>query len=215
MDDASAELRALRERAYGPDADIRDDPRALRRLEELEAAAAGRPRAPARPAARRLGRWIPALWIASVLVTAGAAAIWTAMWAFVVLWPVSQGPQGSHRVTVLTSQPNPSTTGLLAGDAGARTFGDFSGLTLISTMVLQSDPKGGPCLIVMLTTNYTPESESIQGPAYGGCPAGAFPATVQLAVTADMPRELRDRFPDSTGLRFVLDGARVGVYADR
>ncbi|QIG38493.1 hypothetical protein G5T42_02520 [Microbacterium sp. 4R-513] len=34
--DAAAELRSLRARAYGPDADIHDDPRALRRLEELE-----------------------------------------------------------------------------------------------------------------------------------------------------------------------------------
>ena len=33
---AEAELQRLRARAYGPDADIHDDPRALRRLKELE-----------------------------------------------------------------------------------------------------------------------------------------------------------------------------------
>ncbi|MFK4837879.1 hypothetical protein ACI3KY_19290, partial [Microbacterium sp. ZW T2_14] len=35
------ELRALRERAYGRDADIQDDPQALARLRELEAQSAG------------------------------------------------------------------------------------------------------------------------------------------------------------------------------
>lgn len=36
MSDADAELRALQSRAYGRDADIGDDPAALRRLEDLE-----------------------------------------------------------------------------------------------------------------------------------------------------------------------------------
>ncbi|WP_194409944.1 hypothetical protein [Microbacterium cremeum] len=35
-DDPGAELRELRERAYGPDADIQDDPVAMQRLRELE-----------------------------------------------------------------------------------------------------------------------------------------------------------------------------------
>ena len=38
-DDEAAELAALRARAYGPDADLRDDPVAIARLERLETAA--------------------------------------------------------------------------------------------------------------------------------------------------------------------------------
>src|SRR5690606_4328794 len=47
-DDATRELRRLQARAYGPDADIADDPAALRRLRELEDEA--RPAAPDPPA---------------------------------------------------------------------------------------------------------------------------------------------------------------------
>jgi hypothetical protein len=42
-DDPGAELRALRERAYGPDADIHDDPVAMQRLRELEDGERARP----------------------------------------------------------------------------------------------------------------------------------------------------------------------------
>ncbi|MFS0866287.1 hypothetical protein AB3M83_03000 [Microbacterium sp. 179-B 1A2 NHS] len=57
MDDLrTAELRTLRERAYGRDADIDTDPEARRRLAELEAAhaaeSAARPAVPERPASR-------------------------------------------------------------------------------------------------------------------------------------------------------------------
>ncbi|MBA8817018.1 hypothetical protein FHX48_002112 [Microbacterium halimionae] len=40
-DEVNAELRALRARAYGPNADLHDDPEALRRLQELEAMSRG------------------------------------------------------------------------------------------------------------------------------------------------------------------------------
>lgn len=48
-DDPGAELRALRERAYGPDADIHDDPAAMQRLRELEDGERVRPAAAAAP----------------------------------------------------------------------------------------------------------------------------------------------------------------------
>lgn len=55
--DADAELAALRRRAYGPAADIADDPAALARLRELEGALASRPQQPAsQPAPRDQGR---------------------------------------------------------------------------------------------------------------------------------------------------------------
>lgn len=48
-DDPGAELRALRERAYGPDADIHDDPAAMQRLRELEDGDRTRPASTASP----------------------------------------------------------------------------------------------------------------------------------------------------------------------
>lgn len=48
-DDPGAELRALRERAYGPGADIHDDPAAMQRLRELEDGERVRPAAAAVP----------------------------------------------------------------------------------------------------------------------------------------------------------------------
>lgn len=48
-DDPGAELRALRERAYGPDADIHRDPAAMQRLRELEDGERVRPESAASP----------------------------------------------------------------------------------------------------------------------------------------------------------------------
>lgn len=48
-DDPAAELRALRERAYGPDADINGDPAAMQRLRELEDGERIRPASSASP----------------------------------------------------------------------------------------------------------------------------------------------------------------------
>ncbi|MBB2976487.1 hypothetical protein FHX49_002062 [Microbacterium endophyticum] len=45
-DEVNVELRALRARAYGPNADLHDDPEALRRLQELEAMSRGADAAP-------------------------------------------------------------------------------------------------------------------------------------------------------------------------
>ncbi|WES63770.1 hypothetical protein P0L94_15025 [Microbacter sp. GSS18] len=48
----------------------------------------------------------------------------------------------------------------------------------------------------------------------GGCGVGGFSAAATLAVVADAPEPLRERYGEGTALRFVLDGSQVVVYSD-
>lgn len=61
---------------------------------------------------------------------------------------------------------------------------------------------GAPCLLIVPSEGYGSDG-SVTGEVYWGCQAGSFPATA-----------LRERFPDGTALKFVLDGVRVGVFVE-
>jgi hypothetical protein len=127
VDDEVAELAALRRRAYGPDADIAGDPKALLRLEELENRArleiaaldtpsagapahsiAERPAPPAvtdaRPRARRLG------WRA--VAVAGVAAV-AVLVVVQITGPQTVGPvaEASSSATVATPLVDRAVTG--------------------------------------------------------------------------------------------------------
>ncbi|MDL9979691.1 hypothetical protein [Microbacterium candidum] len=258
-EDETAELRALRERAYGPDADIHDDPEALARLEELEAAAApgwaergtsmiaeppqevdaatpqpedeqprddlaeileglsSEPASTAPPGIGvRLWRWMPVLWVASVLVAVGVAVAATAGWAWAMFAPIARAPEGVRQFAVLTEQarPAPQKTNFF-GELAIRSFGDFHGLTVFSPDISSWQPGTGDCVFVMGTTDFESNSDSIEGPMFNGCAAGDFPAVAQIVVTKDLPGTIRELFAEGTGIQFVLDGSRVGVFVDR
>ncbi|GAA4349191.1 hypothetical protein GCM10023087_14610 [Microbacterium rhizosphaerae] len=255
------ELGALRERAYGPSADIHEDPEAMRRLEELEAAQspsryertdAGprevvgvRPSSPppivssespdadqtdrslepgddaptpvAAPpggVSPRLWRWVPALWIVSILVAFGIGAAATSIWAVTAFAPITRGPAIPHHVAVLSEAPDPAPSGTL-GLSGLRSFGDFYGLSILSPSPGTIGPRSSRCLIVMKTADYQDSASDVRGPVNFSCSAGRFPATVVMSVEADAPTELRAIFRTGTALQFVLDGSRVGVFTDR
>src|SRR3954451_4697205 len=111
------ELRALRARAYGPAADIHDDPAALRRLQELEPRASApappsdmevhdsestsAPQGSALQPGRR--RWIAigAFWLLSVIVAAGVA--WAVTFTTTYVPPVSAS---GAEVQVATLKPS-------------------------------------------------------------------------------------------------------------
>lgn len=243
MDD---ELNRLRARAYGPDADIADDPAAVRRLAELEArqreAAESAERAESeqpgpeektgsdgegdagenpqhdreeRDAARppsRIVRWLPALWAVSLLVVAAVAATMTFISTAAVLTPVPDAQARQVAVIELGSDYlAPRFLGMeQRGDSrGER---DWYGLTILVVRGTWYGDTEDECLVVMRQADVDPNAESLSGPLYTGCSAGHLPALLQLRVNDAMPQELLEKFPVGTGLRFVLDGSRVGVF---
>jgi hypothetical protein len=257
--DVADELHRLRRRAYGPYADIYDDPEAMRRLEELEAAAA--PPGEAAPSARsfsepitrlvrgedapderreqphdtpespddsaapasavpigiapRLWRWVPALWIASILLAVGVAAASGAAWAFSASAPVTRAPDGAHQFAVLTAAPDPAPSGIFT-DVRLRSFGDFYGLSVLSPLPQKGVPSSRKCLIVVPTANYLSSSADFSAAAVrSDCAAGGFRATVQLTIDGASPDALKAVFAQGTALQFVLDGSRVGIFTDR
>lgn len=251
-----AELATLRERAYGPDADIDADPIAQARLQQLEADLQGigggadpggeppgggpasieddppaaehddsdpaaepapHPQVAPPPAAGRtlLRRSMPALWALSLIIAAAVAVGMSLSWAAVVFAPISRGSDGISQVAVLTPD-----AAFEAGEEGffwmgaARGFTVFEGLLPIAVDGEQMGAEGSECLALMRMADYTPGADTIEGPVYWSCDAGAFPATVQFVVDFQAPQQLRERFADGTALQFVLDGDRIGVFSD-
>ncbi|WP_417561651.1 hypothetical protein [Microbacterium sp.] len=269
MDSADLEeLRALRVRAYGPAPDIADDPVAVKRLAELEAAsrtpapsAPSPPRSapplpapslpeqavperaapaatsiappgpppplpapavivtdsappPVRPAARRwyLSRGFAVLWAASLVAVAAIVAVVT----FAMTWvtPIALHANAG-RIATLSPVPDFSwPTGLFGGNPPTGNGYEFHGLTVMSTKGLGFGTSDADCLIATDTSGIQSDPEGVSGPIWYGCGAGDFPATVQLSVDDQSPKELRDVVPEGRAVQFVLDGDQLVVFSD-
>ncbi len=219
--DASAdELRALRLRAYGPDADIRDDPQALSRLRELEARAVGAPEPDAPPHA-------PPEDEPHVAGTAVASVVGPRWWERhrTLLWGGSlliAGLLGVAIGSAQLSQDREQVAELGQDDAGVwpeqmwgarppdgRTFDEYLGLTAIASARDFGNATNSTCLWVY-------DSESVNfGLSAGSCTSGSAPPSTSIAVTPQAPGALLDEFAAGTVLQFMLDGDRVVVYAQR
>ncbi len=271
------ELRLLRARAYGPDADIEQDAAALRRLHDLEAearsvddewtstaassvAAQGAAHGPDTGAAREPGvastdpgedgndhpvteddaaeragdehaaadppppmrRWGRSV-LAFVRTRRGARVSIAVASALIVLIVA---------VVVLTVVQRVQTAPLLSGAAqvarldvddrfevpdfysggrdegvGLRGYEEFAGLrAMVSPQDFAYSPTGGQCIIVIQTRDLAAATDnSFPGRQWGGCGAGAFPATTQFVVTSDFSDETRDAFPEGMAVQFVYD----------
>lgn len=229
-----AELRELRARAYGADADIHDDPQALRRLEELEAIATGvRGRTPA-PSAPSIGQQdaapasepSPAAEMpdpadhapADVDAEEPDRAVWGRRHTF--LWIVSLVVAAliASLVTFAVTRPAApaATLEVSNGDwpsdfvgarpEGGRMFERFRGLQLIA--VPQTVDQGATidCLYLIRTQDSASNMLSV------GCGAGPFGPTLSVTVETSWPQTVLDAYPAGTALKFVLDGDRVLVY---
>lgn len=66
--------------------------------------------------------------------------------------------------------------------------------------------RGTTCITFYPEDGISAGSDTFQGPILTGCEAGAFPATLQFTTDLDgLPAELRDAFPETTGLQLVYD----------
>ena len=220
--DAAAELKALRLRAYGPDADIDADPRALSRLRELEARAV----ATAEPDGSRVTeaartateqdeppsavsvvpvpwweRHRAFLWGASLLVAVLVGAAVASV----------QLPTGREQVAVLGEDADglwPEQMWGLRPPDGV-TFEEYLGLTAIASARDFGNGTNSTCLWVY-------DSASVNfGLSAGSCATGSGPSSTTIVVTPQAPPALLDEFPEGTTLQFVRDGDRVIVSAQR
>lgn len=173
-------------------------------------------RATRRPVVRRARTlWLWAGSLAAVAAIASAASI-----AATTFVPVAR-TAGVAQVATLQADPAADTApvrsmGFESDDVSA--YADFYGLT---TYVgpSQIDAAGTRVECVLLVETATigkmDDGNVFQGGfRYGGCGAGAFPATVEFVVTPDLPDVFRARFPVGSSVQFVRDGDRVGVFSD-
>lgn len=159
------------------------------------------------------------LWALSVIASAAVAAGVT--YALTGVAPVS----ASSGVPQTTTLHPTSATLVPQGFVGAvesTPVYDFYGLTLFLSEGAFGAPVGSDdvCLIAVSTDavpaidSFDGSSWSLDGPAYSGCTAGAFPATIEVSLRGDVPAALGARFSGSRAIQFVLDGDRVGVFVD-
>ena len=166
----------------------------------------------AAPSPRRIGRWLPGLWAASLLLVAAIAAAMTFTTTTALLRPVSTGDTRQVATIDLGSDfLAPRYLGL-EQRADSRGHRDWYGLTILVVRGTWYGDTDDECLVIMRQADVDPNSDSLAGPMFTGCGAGGLPAVLQLRVNNAMPDELREQFPVGTGLRFVLDGSRVGVF---
>lgn len=174
--------------------------------------------APPAPTAltRRLRRWMPWLWVASLIVVAAIASLWTFTSTIAVFAPIRLTAEGARQVAVLQVDPGFVAPGFFASSAFDLVgFEEFHGMTVVTTA--GEWPPGSndeKCLWIARTDTMSPGSDSVTGPLYNDCGAGDFPTSVELTVTTELPEELRELYPEGTALQFVLDGSRVGVFTD-
>lgn len=251
--EAQDELTRLRARAYGPDADLADDPVAWARLHELEdlerrrrAEAAVSPpvrtgssepeddptRAdtegeddeeatiPERPSRRPVVHRPRTLWLWAGSLAAVAAVASAASVAAATFVPVAR-TAGVAQVETLLPDPSVQTDSLspLGIDPSeVEGYADFLGLTTFAgSTQIDSAGNRAECLFLIETADapWTEDDGTFQGGfRYGGCGAGAFPATVEFVVTPELPEAFRQRFPVGSAVQFVRDGDRIGVFSD-
>lgn len=285
MDAVDEELRTLRARAYGPHADIANDPVAAQRLHELEGLRAARraesmnadaaspvavdvvpvdermpdeltpglsdldalfPVVPELPSSTELpaSPQLPAsaehpvaaeetttpqepagprryrgrtLWFAAATAAALSAGVTYAVVSFAPVSASSGAPQIS---TLAPTNAIEVPVGFIGAAEDSPVF-EFHGMTLFVGGGFGGAAAPGAACLVALDTDQIPavadfdsSGWSIDGNVYSGCGVGAFPATVEVPITAEAPGDLTAAFPDGTALQFVLDGDRVGVFLD-
>lgn len=235
------ELRPLRERAYGRNADIQQDPAALRRLAELEAPKQTSTRTvaaqteqvtadfspgqdspaaivavPPEGASRVRTRWrLPLLWVTSVLVPILVIVVISG--AIVRQPEVDPHYSGATQVARLGADPTSNIPAFFSGGGteDARGFSEFYGLRVLVSSGGYTGQYNDECLFVMTSQSFeSATNNSFEGQLFDGCAANAFVATVAIKVTRDMPEELRREYPEGTALQFAYDeeGSEVVVF---
>lgn len=165
---------------------------------------------PSRRRWRLSGKWVAFLWPASLVVVAGVAGVVSHETA-----PRAPLIADAHHVATLQQDPDvaaPDYFGLAETDSVA--FQPFFGLTPVVAEGIDWGAAGDTCLLLIPTVQMDADISGFQGPMFSGCGAGAFPTTIALKVTTELPAALQDRFPEGSALQFVLEGSRIDVYSD-
>ena len=235
------ELRALRRRAYGPDADIHLEPHALERLRELEGVV--REQHPvtstdsSEPGPAPLARSVPIedeterpaqeglrplsrVRRSSLLIVLGVAVVSTILAGALVLVQLSQTDPlqvGTKQIARLSVDHAYKISPFFFGttfsrDLQAQGFQEFNGLRTVVT-VGYGGGSNDACLNIYPSAVATdPKASSFAGQLRVGCATGMFPAVVQFRVdAAGLPAGLRSAFPKSAALQFVYDSAHNEV----
>jgi hypothetical protein len=229
------ELRALRRRAYGPDADIHLDPQAIERLRELEggvrepepvrsadssepAPAAVEQPVPIKDETERSATDLlrPRLRVrrTTLLIALGVAAVATILTVVLVVVQRSQTDPlqlGSKQIARLSLDPAYKVSQYFYGtafgrDLEAQGFQEFHGLRAVVTVGYGSVSNDACLSVYPSSIDTSVKATSFSGQLIVSCAAGGFPPIVQFRVdAAGLPTDFRSAFPDSAAVQFAYD----------
>ena len=155
-------------------------------------------------------------WFVVIGVVATASVLATAL---VLIQRVQTDPlqAGATQVARLSVDPGfeiPDVLGVQAGvEQQGQAFKEFHGLrTVVNPNGFSGFESADDCILIYAPTARGGFSDNF----FSGCAANEFPAMAQFRADLDgLPAELREAFPDSTGLQFVYDRANneVVVFA--
>lgn len=237
------ERRALQRRLYGPDADPGGDPDAQRRLRELDAAASasltdppppGSPTAEQIPVDREPPRAADPPGAASPRAVAAAAsspgasrrAGWAVLWAATLLTALVVAlvvllvvPRATETPTATSPYPGEVLVATLARDESFEPllpemhgYDEFFGMR---PFVNRSDTTT-LCLWATDPTHLDPVEGgwSSGAPAFSGCGAGVYPATLFFAMDSTLPAPLIEEFPFGSAFRmsYIAERDVVEVF---
>jgi hypothetical protein len=243
MDDQwSDELRTLRARAYGPTADIHDDPTALARLRELEGRAQTivAPAAPATPAApvpavpqegdavsepepegeASVPEQIPAT---HDVAAASPVRRRRRLWPWIAT-AVGVGLVVGAVVATLVPAVLPANRVAVLATADLSEWDTDAFGPPQEGSILFHDFRDLSVVMIPNAWGLVDEESATRclfvHSARGvmitiGCAGDGFSPTASFTVRGSFADELGEEFPDGTSLRFVLDGSEVLVYARR
>ncbi|QEV99425.1 hypothetical protein F6J84_04405 [Microbacterium caowuchunii] len=158
-----------------------------------------------RRAVSRRMRWV---WAASLLAVAAVSA--AATYAVTSVRPVDPT---TGLVPAALLDPDPAIG--LPSDFWNGALADVEVYEYFGIWAMRSDNDvfgKGDCVLITSAESISAQDGSLTGPVYMGCEAGGLPATVQFALDAEWPDAVLEQHPVGTGLRFVLNDDRVGVF---
>ncbi|MBG6054584.1 hypothetical protein IWX81_000974 [Salinibacterium sp. CAN_S4] len=154
--------------------------------------------------------------VAGILVVASILATALTIVQRVQTDPLQTGATQVARLSVDPGFEIPDVFGVPAGSEQlGQAFQDLHGLrTVVNPTGFSGFESTDDCIVI-----YAPlERGGFSGLFFSGCAAEEFPAMAQFRSNVDgFPAELREAFPDSTGLQFVYDreNNEVVVFASR
>ena len=158
-------------------------------------------------------------WVASLALVAAISATYTAITTARTAATAAtiRDDTGITYVTTLLPDPDLEAPAMWSDESSTATrYDDFFGIGVLDSSVGWGGFGNACIMVASAETLETATENSFEGFTYGGCAAGAFPASAEFVLDdryqSGWPDELTDRYEPGTALQFVRHDLGVDVF---